>query len=345
MSEESARPEDAAAIEGLDIDLAGVDWPAVVRQALYVLVPGLLFIPFAASNIGFIARPILIFAIIAMGYNIMVGWPDLLVFCPAAIAIVGGVSSGLLAQAGVPFLVAFLLGGVAGALVGVVVALIAIIIRTSFDFVIATLALEQLIFTALVIWAAVGPAGLRVGDIETPSIAGMALTGQVETYLFLLAVLIFSVVVVAAFDNSLLGTLSVATGENEDLLTSIGYQPSKYKFVSLVLGAFLLGIGGASYIHVNNLMVPNSWVLPQTVILLTIIVVGGLRTIHGPIVGALVMVGIPEFSRLLGISGFQQYLIGGALIAIVLFAPAGILGTYQNRVGISIRDKLRGLWS
>jgi branched-chain amino acid transport system permease protein len=345
MSEESARPEDAAAVDGFDIDLAGVDWPTVVRKALYVLVPGLLFIPFATSNIGFIARPILIFAIIAMGYNIMVGWPDLLVFCPAAIAIVGGVSSGLIAQAGVPFVVAFLPGGVAGALVGVVVALIAIIIRTSFDFVIATLALEQLIFTALVIWAAVGPAGLRLGDIETPSIAGMALTGQVETYLFLLAVLVLSVVVVAAFDNSLLGTLSVATGENEDLLTSIGYQPSKYKFVSLVLGAFLLGIGGASYIHVNNLMVPNSWVLPQTVVLLTIIVVGGLRTIHGPIIGALVMVGIPEFSRLLGISGFQQYLIGGALIAIVLFAPAGIIGTYQNRVGTSIRDKLRGLWS
>lgn len=345
MSEESARAEDAAVIDGLEVDLAGVDWPTVVRQALYVLVPGLLLIPFASSRFGFIARPILIFAIIALGYNVMVGWPDLLVFCPAAIAIIGGISSGLIAQAGVPFVVAFLLGGVAGALVGVVVALIAIIIRTSFDFVIATLALEQLVFTGLVIFAAVGPAGLRLGGVETPAIAGMALTGQVETYLFLLAVLVLGVVVVAAFDNSLLGTLSVATGENEDLLTSIGYQPSKYKFVSLVLGAFLLGIGGASYIHVNDLMVPNSWVLPQTVFLLTIIVVGGLRTVHGPIIGALVMVGIPEFSRLFGISGIQQYLIGTALIVIVLFAPRGILGTYQNRVGTSIRERLRGLRS
>lgn len=346
MSEEPAAvPEDVGSVEGLDIDLQGVDWSAVLRQSLYVLVPGLLFLPFAASNLGFIARPILIFAIIALGYNIMVGWPDLLVFCPAALAISGGVASGLLAQAGVPFVPAFLLGGVAAALVGVLVAFIAVIIRTPFDFVIATLAFEQLVFTGLVIWEAVGPAGLRLSQVDTPAIAGVELVTQVEVYLFLLAVLVLAVAAVAAFDNSLLGTLAVATGENEDLLTSIGYQPSKYKFVSIVLGAFLLGIGGATYIHVNDLMVPNSWTLRQTVFLLVIIVVGGLRTVHGPVVGALVMVGLPEFSRLYGISGIQQYLIGGALIAIVLFAPRGIVGTYKDRAGASIRDRLGGLRS
>ncbi|MFB6142199.1 MAG: branched-chain amino acid ABC transporter permease [Halorientalis sp.] len=344
MSEEAAAAEDAA-VERMDIDLHGVDWRAVLRQSLWVLVPGLLFIPFAASIYGFIAQPILIFAIIALGYNVMVGWPDMLVFCPAALAIFGGVSSGLLAQAGVPFLAAFLLGGVAAALLGVLVALIAVIIRTPFDFVIATLAFEQLVFTGLVIWAAVGPAGLRLGMVQTPQFAGYVVSGQVATYVFLLAVLVLAVAVVAAFDNSLLGTLSVATGENEDLLTAIGYQPSKYKFVSVVLGAFLLGIGGATYIHVNDLMVPNSWVLPQTVFLLVIIVVGGLRTVHGPVVGALVMVGIPEFSRLFGFSGLQQYLVGGALIAIVLFAPRGILGTYQDRVGTSARELARGVLS
>jgi branched-chain amino acid transport system permease protein len=346
MSEEVGRgAEDSAVIEGLDIDLHGVDWGVVGRRSLYVLVPGLLFLPFAASRFGFIVRPILIFAIIALGYNVMVGWPDMLVFCPAALAICGGVASGLLAQAGVPFVPAFLLGGVAAALVGVLVALIAVIIRTPFDFVIATLAFEQLVFTGLVIWGAVGPAGLRLNDVDSPAIAGVELTSQVEVYLFLLVVLVLSVAVVAAFDDSLLGTLAVATGENEDLLTSIGYQPSKYKLYSILVGAFLLGIGGATYVHVNNLMVPNSWTLRQTVFLLVIIAVGGLRTVHGPIVGALVMVGIPELSRLYGIGGFQQYLIGGALIAIVLFAPRGLVGTYQDRVGASIRDRFRGLRS
>lgn len=333
--------EDVATVEGLDIDLRGVDWATVGRQSLYVLVPGLLFLPFAASYLGFLVQPILIFAIIALGYNVMVGWPDMLVFCPAALAISGGVASGLLAQAGVPFIPAFLLGGVAAALVGVLVALIAVIIRTPFDFVIATLAFEQLVFTALVIWPAVGPAGLRLADVDSPLIAGVELTSNVEVYLFLLAVLVLAVAVVAAFDNSLTGTLAVATGENEDLLTSIGYQPSKYKFVSILVGAFLLGIGGATYMHVNDLMVPNSWTLRQTVFLLVIIVVGGLRTVHGPIVGALVMVGIPEFSRLYGISGIQQYLIGAALIAIVLFAPGGLLGTYQDRAGTSITRRIR----
>ncbi len=346
MSEEPAETiSDLDAPEDLDIQLHGVDWSTVGRQSLYVLVPGLLLVPFAASNIGFIARPILIFAIIALGYNIMVGWPDLLVFCPAAIAISGGVASGLLAQAGVPFLLAFLLGGVVAALVGLIVGLIAVIIRTPFDFVIATLAFEQLVFTGLVVWAAVGPAGLRLGDIETPRIGGFVLSSQVEIYLFLLVVLTLGLAIVAAFDNSLLGTLAIATGENEDLLASIGFQPSKYKFIPIVLGAFLLGIGGASYIHVNDLMVPNSWALRQTIFLLVIIVIGGLRTVHGPIVGALVMVGLPEFSRLFGISGIQQYLIGAALIGIVLFAPRGILGTYQDTADTTISEQLGRLRS
>jgi ABC-type branched-subunit amino acid transport system permease subunit len=346
MSKEATQEVgDMTTIERLDIDLRGVGWWTVLRQMLYVLVPGVLFIPFATSRLGFIAHPILIFAIIAVGYNVMVGWPDLIVLCPAALAVSGGVASGLLAQAGVPFVPAVLLGGVAAGLVGLFVALFAVIIQTPFDFIISTIAFEQLVVTALIVWDAVGPAGLRIGSVNTPQIVGVELSSQIGIYLFLLAVLVLAVAVVAAFDNSLLGTLTVATGEDEDLLTSIGYQPSKYKLISVLLGAFLIGIGGATYIHVNDLMVPNSWTLTQTVLLLIIIVAGGLRTIHGPIVGALVMVGIPELARLYGISGIQPYLVGGALITIVLFAPRGLVGTYQDRVGTSITERLRGIRS
>lgn len=341
MSDKTA--EGAAAVESLDIDLHGVEWLSVLLKGVAILVPGLLFLPLATSRLGFIVLPILYFSVMAVGYNVMVGWPNLLVFCPAALAIIGGVSSALLAQTGVPFVVAFLLGGVVAGLVGALIALFAVIIRTPFDFVIATLAFEQLVFYGLVVWDRVGPAGLR--GIPNPGLLGMELTSQLEMYLFLLGVLVVSVMVVASFDNSLLGTLSIATSENEDLLTSIGYQPSKYKFVSIVLGAFLLGIGGALYAHTTNLVVPNSFTLTQTVFLLTIIVVGGLRTIYGPVVGAIVMVGIPEFSRLFGISGFQQYLIGAALIGIILFAPSGLVGTLQDRPSPSLVSRLKAMIS
>ena len=341
MSDKTA--EGTAAVESLDIDLTGVEWTSVILKGVAILVPGLLFLPLATSRLGFIVLPILYFSVMAVGYNVMVGWPNLLVFCPAALAIIGGVSSALLAQTGVPFVLAFLLGGVVAGLVGALIALFAVIIRTPFDFVIATLAFEQLVFYGLVVWDRVGPAGLR--GIPNPELLGMELTSQFEMYLFLLGVLVISVMVVASFDNSLLGTLSIATSENEDLLTSIGYQPSKYKFVSIVLGAFLLGIGGALYAHTTNLVVPNSFTLTQTVFLLTIIVVGGLRTIYGPVVGAIIMVGIPEFSRLFGISGFQKYLIGAALIGIILFAPRGVVGNLQNRSGPSIMSRLKGMIS
>lgn len=328
------------AVESLDIDLHGVNWATVLLKGVAVLVPGLLFLPLATSRLGFIVLPILYFAVMAVGYNVMVGWPNLLVFCPAALAIIGGVSSALLSQTGLPFLAAFLLGGCVAALAGVIIGLFAVIIRTPFDFVIATLAFEQLVYYGMIVWDKVGPAGLRA--IPNPEVAGVELTSQFEVYLFLLAVLVLAVMIVAAFDNSLLGTLSIATSENENLLTSIGYQPSKYKLISTVLGAFLLGIGGALYAHTTNLVVPNSFTLTQTVFLLTIIVVGGLRTIYGPIVGAVVMVGIPEFSRLFGISGIQNYLIGLALIGIILLAPQGLVGSLHHRAGPPIVSRIRG---
>ncbi|MFC5973548.1 branched-chain amino acid ABC transporter permease [Halomarina salina] len=320
--------------EQIDGDLERIEWQSVARSVGITLVLGLLAIPLvsASSYVGYTALLVLVFAVMASGYNLMLGWPNLLVFCPAALAVIGGVTSALLVNVfGVPYLLAMLAGGVVAAVVGSLVALSAIAIGSSFEIIIATLAFEEIVYYLFTNWGAVGPTG--ISGIPAPAIGPVTFETQVAQYLFLLAVLTVAVAVVATFDRSLVGTLAVATSENEDLLRSIGYNPTRYKFVSVVVGALLLGVGGSLYAHVNGLITPGGFTLDQTVFLLVIAVVGGLRTVHGPIIGAIILVGLPEVVRTFGLSDMKPYIVGGMLIVVVLFLPRGVLGGLYDRLG------------
>ena len=325
-------PEATAPGEEVDVDLREVAWGDPFRAAGTVLAGGLLVAPLVVTSnyVGYVALLVLMFAVMAAGYNLMLGWPNLLVFCPAALAIIGGVTSSLLAiEFGLPFIATLLVGGLVAAIIGTAVAASVIVIGSAFEVVIATLAFEQIVFYVFTNWERVGPTG--ISGMPDPSLGPLVFSSQLSQYGFLLAVLVLVAFVVAAFDRSLFGTLSVATSENEDLLRSIGYDPARYKLVSVVLGAFILGIGGALYAHVNGLITPGSFTLDQTVFLLVIAVVGGLRTVHGPAVGAILMVGLPEVVRSMGFGDFQPYIIGVTLIVVVLFLPSGIVGGIADR--------------
>lgn len=335
MSTESVEQPATVTNSDLDVDMRGVDWLAVSRAVLVVLAVGLLAAPLvaASSYVGYVALLVMIFAVMASGYNLMLGWPNMLVFCPAALAITGGVTSALLVSTlGVPPIIAIVCGGVVAAAVGAAVAASAIAIGSAFEIVIATLAFEQIVYYVFTNWKQVGPTGIN--GIPAPSLGPLTFTTQIEQYFFLLAVLLAAVALVATFDQSLTGILTIATSENEDLLRSIGYDPRRYKLAALVLGSLLLGLGGALFAHINGLITPGGFTLDQTVFLLVIAIVGGLRTVHGPILGAVVMVGLPEVVRTIGLSNVKPYIIGATLVFVVLFLPRGVLGGLYDRVDV-----------
>lgn len=314
--------------EDLQENLRGVDWSNVLRDTVVVLAIGLLAMPLLliSNYVAYVAVLVLLFAVMATGYNVMLGWPNLLVFCPSAFAILGGVSSAVLViDYGVPVFAGLLIAGVVGAVIGVAIAYSAIIIDSVFEIVIATLAFEQLVYYLLVNSELVGATG--ISGIPELAIGGFEFETFLTQYVFLLLLLCVMIALVASFDRSLLGTLSIATGENEDLVRSIGYDPSRYKLISITLGAFILGVGGALFAHINGLITPGEFTLQQTVQLLVIVAIGGLRTIYGPTLGAVLMIGLPELLRSLGFGGFRPYVIGLTMILVILFMPAGIIGS------------------
>ena len=324
--------EQAVPFEKGDINLKETDYTGAAKIALVIFVGGLLALPIVvgSSYLSFVAISIMIFAIMATGYNVMLGWSRLLVFCPSALAIIGGVTSALLMKIfGVPFLLAMLIGGILAGVVGAGIAYSAIIIKSVFEIVIATLAFEQLVFYLFTNWDRVGSTGIQ--DIPKPSLGPVVFTSLTEQYVLLLVLLTLSVFLIAMFDQSLTGILTIATSEDEDLLQSIGYSPGKYKLISIMLGAFLLGIGGSLYAHTNGLITPSQFTLQQSVLLVVIVALGGLRTVRGPVVGAVIMVGLPEVIRSFGLGEIRAYLIGLTLIGVILLMPKGILGTFYER--------------
>lgn len=320
-----------------DEGMFGLNWTETLKTPALILLAGLplTLMVVQSSYFGLVALLALSFGVMASGYNLMLGWPDLLIFCPAALAIIGGVSAVLLVQvAGVPFLIAFLTAGVVAAVVGVGIAYSAILIKSAFEIVIATLAFEQIVFYLFLNWELVGPTGLS--GIPSPSVAGMTFATRAEQYVLLLFVLAFAGFLVRVYDDSLVGTLTIATGEDEDLLRSIGYNPSRYKIAALGLGSFLLGLGGALYAFSSGLITPNQFTIEQTIFLMTIVIIGGLRTIYGPILGAIIMVSLPEVTRMFGLNNTRPYLVGLFIIIVVLYYPGGILGSINPQQGGSV---------
>lgn len=135
--------------------LQGLD---VVLPPAIVVAVGLLAAPLVLQStyFGLTALLVLMFAVMAVGYNVILGWPSMLVFAPSAFAIIGGVTSALLVmQLGVPFVVALVLGGAVASITGVVVALGAVAVGSAFEVVITTLAFEHIVYYLLTNWKVV----------------------------------------------------------------------------------------------------------------------------------------------------------------------------------------------
>lgn len=321
----------ADALDRLSAQQQSVNWYAAVKSTLPVLVGGLLFAPLVllSDYIGSFTLIILVFAVMISGFDLMFGWSDLYVFCPAAFVLIGGVTSALLVGTfGLPFLVAFFAAGVISAITGLLIAIAVVTIGADFDIVIATLAFGEVLILLLNNWKPVGPTGIF--SISQPALGSVELSSQIAQYSFLLAVVMVTIFTVNAFTRSRLGTLVVAMAENEDLFQSIGYNPAKYKFITILLGTFLLGIGGSLYAHVNGIITPRDFGVHQTLFFVLILLIGGMRSTYGPLIGAVVMVSLPEVARLFGIGNLRPYLVGGFLIVVVLLMPRGIVGKFSQ---------------
>jgi len=267
---------------------------------------------------------VLCFAIFACAFNLLIGYAGLLSFGHAAFLGTAGYITGHAAKMwGLPPELAILAGTFAAALLGLLFGLLTIR-RQGIYFAMITLALAQMVYFFYLQAPFTGgedgiqaiPRGRMFGVLD--------LRNMMTLYFVVLAIFLASFLLIYRIIHSPFGEVLKAIRENERRAISLGYKPDQYKLIVFVLSAALSGLAGGTKAIVFQLatLTDVHWSMSGEVVLMTLL--GGLGTVFGPVVGALVIVALQNY--LAPIGAWVTVVQGVIFVACVLMFRRGIVG-------------------
>ena len=280
----------------------------------------------------------LMYVVLGLGLNIVVGLAGLLDLGYVAFYAVGAYTYALLYHFfGVGFWVALPIGGLLAALFGILLGIPVLRLRGDY-LAIVTLGFGEIIRLVMENWGAFsqGPSG--VSNIPRPSFFGIDMsldTALVYTYYLMILFVIFTIFFVNRLQDSRLGRAWIALREDEIACQAMGIDKMKTKLVAFSLGAFWAGIVGVIFAAKTTFISPRSFTFIESAIILSIVVLGGMGSIIGVIIGALILILLPEYLRAL--SEYRMLAFGAILVCMMVFRPQGIIGsirrtyTYQSK--------------
>jgi len=267
---------------------------------------------------------ILCFALFACAFNLLIGYVGLLSF---GHALFFGGAAYLAAHAakvwGLPFELAVLTGTATGALLGLLVGWLAIR-RQGIYFAMITLALAQMFFFFCLRAPFTGGEDGIQGVPRGKLLGVLSLDSNLTMYFVVLAIFLLGFFFIFRVVHSPFGQVLKAVRENEPRAVSLGYKSDHYKLIAFVLSAALSGLAGGTKAIVFQLasLTDVNWPISGEVILMVLL--GGLGTIFGPIVGAVVIVLVESYLAQLG--GWVSVVQGGLFVVCVLAFRRGIIG-------------------
>jgi branched-chain amino acid transport system permease protein len=271
-----------------------------------------------------------IYSLLATGLNIVVGRAGLLDLGYVAFFGLGAYTYALVASGhfGIhaPFLVGLILAaaiaGTAGVLLGIPV------LRLRGDYLaIVTLGFGEIVYLVLLnldrpVNITGGVAGIL--DVDPADLFLFKATTLTQNYYLILAFVVFGVFVAHRLVASRIGRTWVAVREDEDAAQAVGINTTNAKLWAFAIGASFSGFGGSAFAALQGAVFPNSFLFTQSIQVLAMVVIGGMGTLWGPLVGAAVMIVMPELLRDFGALRFV--LVGILFVVLMIFRPHGILG-------------------
>ena len=297
------------------------------RPALVVFLALAVVYPFVAGMYQTnIVTTALMYVILGLGLNIVIGLGGILHLGYAAFYAVGAYTYGILnTRFGLNFWIALPLGAVLATLFGILLGFP--VLRLKGDYLaIVTLGFAEICRIVLENWNdfSYGPSGISL--IDRPPLFGIKLTvpqAAIYLYLITLALVIITVFVVRRLENSRLGRAWEAMREDSVASEAMGVNLTVAKLSAFALGAFWAGLVGVLFAAKTTFINPASFTLMESVLVLCIIVLGGMGSTAGVIVGALIIVLLPEYLR--AFSQFRMLLYGSILVLMMVFRPGGIV--------------------
>jgi len=276
-----------------------------------------------------------IYSIVGLGLMLLVGFTGQISLGHAAFLAVGAYTETLLQAAGWPFWLTLPAAALLSAAVGIIVGLPALRLKGIY-LAIATLAFGVIVEEILARWESLtgGNSGKHVKAIE---LFGAKLDGDADFYYLVLALTAICCIALANLLRSPTGRAFVAIRDSEISASCMGVNLAKTKTLSFALSAALTGIGGALYAHKVSFISPEQFTLLVSIELVTIVILGGVGSLHGAVFGAAFIIVLPQLisiakdylpSGVAGAAGLQSTVFGLVLISFIIFEPMGLYGRW-----------------
>lgn len=282
-----------------------------------------------------------IFAIVAAGLDVTVGYGGLLSLGHAAFFGIGAYASALLfLNIGVPMWGGLFAAGGLAALAAFLLGSMILKIR-GHRFVITTVAFAEIARLVAYNWTDLtrgqrGLPGILPPVIDIPGLGTIDFVSKTAFFYVTVVIAVISIGVMLRLVHSPMGRGMIALRENDTLAESVGIDARRYAILAFTIGGFFGGIGGSLYAHYVSFVGPDLFYFSYTTIFLVMVVTGGKGTIIGPVIGAFAFTLLPEYLRIA--DEYRLIFFGAILVIVMLFFPNGF---YEIWTRLSGRKKAR----
>ena len=323
-------------VEGL-VKKKSLDQRLFEDQRIYI--PVLVVISIAAVAFPFVFSmyqtnimiTALLYVMLGLGLNIVVGLAGLLDLGYVAFYAVGAYSYALLNYHwGLGFWAVLPIGAAMAALFGILLGFPVLRLRGDY-LAIVTLGFGEIIRLILENWNefSFGPSG--IANIPRPGLFGIELNLQQNiTYMYFLMIgmTIFTIFVVNRLQTSRIGRAWIALREDEIACQAMGIDKTRTKLTAFALGATWAGMGGVVFAAKTTFINPASFTIWESINILCIVVLGGMGSILGVILGALFLILLPEYLR--AFSEYRMLMFGAILVLMMVFRPGGLISKARS---------------
>ena len=275
-----------------------------------------------------------IYVVLSLSLNLLVGYVGLLSLCHAAFYGIGAYASTLLAmKLGVGFVPSMLLGAAAAAILSLSISIPSLRLRGDY-FVLASLGFQMIAYAVLYNWVGLTRGPFGISEIPKPAVLGLDVS-DISSYAILATV-------VAALCGFLLYLISAspfgrtlkAIREDEVAAAALGKNVYRLKVTAFALAAGFAAISGALFASYVRYIDPTSFTLTESVLVLSMVIIGGAGNISGPIIGSTLLLLLPVVLRYAEIpetvaANVRQMIYGALIIAIMRYQPNGLRGEYK----------------
>lgn len=314
--------------------------PKILRTLVITVLSVLCVLPFVTDSYQVnILTVALMYIVLGLGLNIVVGLAGLLDLGFVAFYAVGAYAYALLNHHfGMPFWIVLPIGGLLAAIFGILLGFPVLRLRGDY-LAIVTLGFGEIIRLVLENWNefSMGPSG--IANIDRPTIYGFDMSLQQATifiYFMMVVFTILTIFFVNRLQNSRIGRAWLALREDEIACQAMGVGRTRTKLMAFSLGATWAGLMGVVFAAKTTFINPASFTFLESAIILSVVVLGGMGSIPGVIVGALIMILLPEYLR--AFSEYRMLVFGGAMVVMMVFRPQGLISTFRRRYSFHSAD-------